>query len=415
MLRPSSARIFLDRVKLRQVHVYIAARTQGQDLGKLGEIFSFLGFSSTSASGEKPSLTVQQDNLTIKFAPAQKAGFLDRFLVREDKDAVKIEGIHISHRVNDEFIGGMGVGVASSPRQPPYFTVSEEDGSGDSTDAGSGEVRGVKEVVVPCGEANYLQLSSVRQLLCNELGGAGLRRCPDVYPFQHTERGADGPAGLMYVRALPTDVCSVVLRVDNLRSVMQSAKAADLQSSLGLQWEWIGRTGHLPQEGGSSDCPSGSNNTGGEVHVQVLSPHLSGLDLRLTESVEVCSFFNEGERSLLQGTIPDIQSARLLGGDGSVLESKYGTANDCWVEARIIAKEKVKGIVSQSLRGVMDLPSLVTRTVGRASARNEQMVNAGVRSASSLINPITLNSSMSYSGSAGQRVTRVATEPSLKE
>jgi hypothetical protein len=94
---------------------------------------------------------------------------------------------------------------------------------------------------------------------------------------------------------------------------MQAAKehrAADL-SSLGLQWEWIGRTGYsgsghtaadlpLPQgdmgdmgEGSDYMGGSGSNTMGGiggmgEVHVQVLSPYLCGLDLRLTESASAC-------------------------------------------------------------------------------------------------------------------------------
>jgi hypothetical protein len=282
MLR-SNPRLLLNTIqlrKLRKVHVYIkaTARTkERQDFTKLEEIFTFLGFSSASgASGaEMPSLTVRKDNLSIRFAPAQQTGFLDRLFARGDQEAFNIEGIHIS-RIDDdngdvcielgngEGIGdGGGIGALASSR-PPYFTVSEgseEDGSGLGLGSGEGihtdavttghhplvkegttssppptpthgegthtavrPVRGVKEVVVPCGEANYRQLSSVRQLLCGLgvcvcvcvfvcvcvcmyvcitvfyspsptllmsfilllLGSAGLRRCPDVYPFQYT-------------------------------------------------------------------------------------------------------------------------------------------------------------------------------------------------------------------------------------
>jgi hypothetical protein len=49
------------------------------------------------------------------------------------------------------------------------------------------------------------------------------------------------------------------------------------------------------------------------------------LDLRITEHAVLSPYFNEGPRAVLEGTIASIQSDRIFGGGGNLLEGKLGT------------------------------------------------------------------------------------------
>lgn len=48
------------------------------------------------------------------------------------------------------------------------------------------------------------------------------------------------------------------------------------------------------------------------------------LDLRITEHAVLSPYFNEDPRAVLEGTIASIQSDRIFGGGGNLLEGKLG-------------------------------------------------------------------------------------------
>lgn len=82
----------------------------------------------------------------------------------------------------------------------------------------------------------------------------------------------------------------------------------------------------------------------GRLHRQLILqiPGLESLDLRMDESDLIQPFFDEGGQSFLDGTLADIQSARVYGGDATVKEDKYGHFGDCFSELRALAKTVVR-------------------------------------------------------------------------
>jgi hypothetical protein len=73
-----------------------------------------------------------------------------------------------------------------------------------------------------------------------------------------------------------------------------------------------------------------------------------GIDLRITNYPSFTKFIFNDSSSVLDGTIPSIQSARVFGGADHILETKYGYSGDCWSEVREMSKHYIK----QQLQGV---------------------------------------------------------------
>jgi len=79
----------------------------------------------------------------------------------------------------------------------------------------------------------------------------------------------------------------------------------------------------------------------GSSDIRMTASSIVDIDLRAcvsSSSHHVTPHFNECHRAITEGTLNDIQSSRILGGDGSVIETKYGTAGDYWSEYRAMAK-----------------------------------------------------------------------------
>ena len=215
----------------------------------------------------------------------------------------------------------------------------------------------IKEVVIPCGETNHEQLTAVRSLLTNELGLRNVAKCPDVYAASLGVGSSNQNGNELYLRALPTDYCCVVLCVACLSKFMET----HFNNSVGLTWSWIGRNGY------GAAC--------GEPQIQLHSPHLCGLDVRVTESRTVNSFFNEGSASLLKGAVPALQSPRVLGGPASAAAcsniSNGSSGGDCWMEARVMMGESLRNAVLNGISKLLSYAStlLAPNSVQRSGTR----------------------------------------------
>lgn len=93
-----------------------------------------------------------------------------------------------------------------------------------------------------------------------------------------------------------------------------------------------------------------------ERQIQFLSLYEIGLDFRITNCPEIPFSFLEGSNVLLQQTVPELQSTRLLGGDTSVRETKFGYSGDCWSETRTMTKYKLTSYLPQFLQSLLSFP-----------------------------------------------------------
>jgi hypothetical protein len=145
-------------------------------------------------------------------------------------------------------------------------------------------------------------------------GGLVDHSVPGCYAGPPGSFDANGPV----LRLVPSCQPSLVLRIDR--------RISELTPSLhdsNIGYDDLGHTG------------------AGNIQRQLQLPSLSCLDIRLTDSAEVSRFYVEGTNAVLDGTLASIQSERVLGGDESVLETKYGGQGDCWSEVRALARKVV--------------------------------------------------------------------------
>ena len=135
-----------------------------------------------------------------------------------------------------------------------------------------------------------------------------------------------------FVRVFPTRCPVVVIYVPNLEEAVTRLSSLKLLMST-LSVEAIG---------GRASFANGSRR-----QMQLISPLLlPGIDIRLTECRKLSPYFNEGSQAVLEGTIASIQSDRIFGGEGHVLERKLG--GTCWSEVHAMAAEKCR----QTLRSL---------------------------------------------------------------
>lgn len=113
---------------------------------------------------------------------------------------------------------------------------------------------------------------------------------------------------------------------------------------------------------GNHSFEDAAGNEKREEQIQLTILERLGIDLRFSNCKEPTMSFIEGSSALLHGKLPEIQSTRVLGGDETLVESKYGHFGDCWSEARAIVKNQVLGSVDVTRTAkskVSKLPSIL--------------------------------------------------------
>jgi hypothetical protein len=242
----------------------------------------------------------------------------------------------------------------------------------------------IKEIAIPC--AN--DMSEMRAIL-ESLGARphGKGKIPGLYQLalsgmpEFSDSGDGCEDGGFVVRLAPLPKVYIVLRVDNITT------AKEVLTQRKIEYESIG--GRVQYDSTNGEGTNGSAlKSEEEIHIlsslssffdhqevfsttttttTITTPaapsssscaqgrfpvDFGGISIRLSESDLVKSFFNEESHSITHGTIKEIQSDRIYGGDATVKESKYGYAGDCWTEAHAMARTRVKAFIQNPLSTV---------------------------------------------------------------
>jgi hypothetical protein len=197
----------------------------------------------------------------------------------------------------------------------------------------------LKEIILPCSSLDYDVFHRAQSQL-SDIGAIPYRNVPGLYKFKlqsnREEHSTDEKAGRLLVRAAPTCHGSLIFKVDDINETLDQLREQGIRGNkLGFTGAWS------RSEGSASRCG------GGEVRLFAEGlgfARPTGLDFRITDSDEVLSYYSEGPEAVLDGTIADIQSDRVLGSPSddsdSLAAGKSGLVGqgDCWMELRAMMK-----------------------------------------------------------------------------
>jgi hypothetical protein len=340
------------------IHVQLESRvSKDVSLENLQSLYQTLGFRINEVVARKEVHVITLDNkLSIKFAhQLEEQSYFETFLDQINPKAVDqsvvssvvvlpAPGIHNHKRT-----------IRNDPTHPPIFAVSKlltesiVTPKTDDSYRSATHVLGpkVKEVVVPCGESHGTHMQSVRELMCSLYGIQLVKQCPDLFHYSTKPQNQDS----LYIRVLPSSSCAVVLYVRNLQDYVDQHLVPN-----GIQWAWIGRNGPLDDDdydlgGSGSETVVVGRQAGSQRQIQILTPsQCGGLDVRVTESSEVVSFFHE--RAVPSMDLRE-EASSSSGAAVSVSASKTPKVEgDCWMEVRVNTKNSVRDMM---VRGVYAL------------------------------------------------------------
>ena len=181
----------------------------------------------------------------------------------------------------------------------------------------------IKEIIIPCSTLNYDDIDIIQSALIDSFGATPLgRRLPGLYEIKMSDEDK------LIIRTAPTNTCTIILKVDDL------VKSSSMLRTL----EVLG------------DC-MGHNGTSSNGQIQIRMPGLdSGLEFRICDSEVVSAFYPEPPQSVVEDTIPEMQSSRVMmegggGGKGTELPAANplaATTGDCWKEVRVQLRNATK-------------------------------------------------------------------------
>lgn len=322
--------------------------------------------------------TIVNKHMTIHFTSEnnKKSYFNDTMSNIEHYRVTK--GLEIAVRRSPERKNGYLNYFASSTKDDPivFSGLSSSTSTGGlvdeicTTENSLGSILGpnkIKEIVIPCSNDMSEVHSALRALGARPHGRGNI---PELYQLElspndcsdNEESDCSGDNGEHFaVRLAPIQRVCVVLKVDSISKAIESLVQWDMKyEKVGGRVSYEGLEDsnrpivkdeeihllsspfsflrHDKKGASTSDISIPLSDGSGQVDLDFIS-------IRLSKSDHVKSFFNEESASITQGTIKEIQSERLFGGDGSVRESKFGFAGDCWAEAHAMAREKIKAFL----------------------------------------------------------------------
>lgn len=200
-------------------------------------------------------------------------------------------------------------------RSPPLST-----GAIDTTKKRERHFDFIKEIIVPCSAVSNSTLDEIQTILEASLGATPMsRNLPGLYQIALTSEKK------LIMRTAPTDTCTIILKVDDLNS------ASEILRALNALGDCMGRSG-----------------TAQNGEIQINMPGLDGgVEFRVTDSHSVSAFYAEPPQSVIAGTLPEMQSPRVLaegGGTGTAKELKPSpvVTGDCWKEVRTQLRNSLK-------------------------------------------------------------------------
>lgn len=151
---------------------------------------------------------------------------------------------------------------------------------------------GIKEIVLGTGSDYQLSQNFTSHLFSNRIG-------TNLFDL-------DG----LYLRSLPSRTTSLIFGYDNMSSIESTLPS----------FVSIGRSHSHPGQ------------------LRIVENFLHGFDVRLCSSAKPSPYFNEGSEAVLENTLAEIQSTRVLDITPGAPSKKFGNFGDCFSELREMAK-----------------------------------------------------------------------------
>ena len=187
---------------------------------------------------------------------------------------------------------------------PDYFSVYSETMPAMPINRHSNEI-GIKEIVLGTGSDYQLSQNFTSHMFLNRIG-------TDLFCL-------DG----LYLRSIPSRATSLIFGYDNM-STMESTLPRFVS---------IGRSHSHPGQ------------------LRLVEHFLHGFDLRLCCSAKPSLYFNEGSEAILENTLAEIQSTRVLDITPGALSRKFGNFGDCFTELREMTRSPMGFFRRKSVPG----------------------------------------------------------------
>ena len=180
--------------------------------------------------------------------------------------------------------------------------------------------KSMKEIIIPCTTTDFSIMDTVQSTLLDTFGAIPMgSRLPGIFKIDLPDEEK------LIIRTAPTNVCTIILKVDNLNKSSLVLRALD---ALGDSF--------------------GHNGTSSNGQIQIKMPGLdSGVEFRLTDSDIISAFYTEPPQSVIEDTLPEMQSSRVMMEGGGGMNQKVVTplkaaTGDCWKEVRVQLRNATK-------------------------------------------------------------------------
>ena len=287
---------------------YMAQRKMVEDT------LTFVGFEEKQALDKENKMKfVYKDLLALEvnFIPISSS-FMNIFSPKDKKTPLKCGGVMIHDDCNvfehsfgqfKSHIIGQNQVELRLPAQSSFESKEEEY---------------LREVIVPC-------------MISPDM--------PDIFSEKYSAMSSgylnvyEGILGATKLRLTPCSLVSLVIYSDQFDGMRSRLENQDQGKDRYISHEIL--------VGGTYFRPKDQLVDKQEQQVQLTALRQIGLDIRFTNCSIVPKFFLEGPEAILEGTLSEIQSSRVMGGPQDLVEKKFGTAGDCWTETRALCKDMI--------------------------------------------------------------------------
>lgn len=199
---------------------------------------------------------------------------------------------------------------------------SREDDNALEVETAKRGIQRCKEIVLPI-PANQLLHTDYREVLAHANYNMH-RKLPGIYCNNNDPSNSQAPVYRMFPASSP----AVVLYVHSLEQMEDFLKAN------GIQYGILGNQ-HFNRK-------RGKNGVFNEREIQILHPSLTSvIDIRLSSNQDVMPYYREGIQAVLEGTIAEVQNARVDSGNDKLIKDSRTLKGDCWGEVKALGKKRI--------------------------------------------------------------------------
>lgn len=188
-----------------------------------------------------------------------------------------------------------------------------------------------KEIVLPI-PANRLLYTDYRDVL-TRASYSMHNKLPGIYCNHSDDTSNTSKSQSLIYRMFPASIPAMVLYVHDLNEM------EDFLKGNGIQYGILGN-----QHYSSSSRKNGKNGVFNEREIQIVHPSLTSvIDIRLSNNQEIMPYYREGIQAVLEGTIAEVQNARVDSGsdDSDSIKDSRTLKGDCWGEVKALGKQRI--------------------------------------------------------------------------